>query len=179
MKNIAYCILLLLIPALLGAQTMKVSTFYHSQKLKKNAFHITVPGFLIRLGASIAQKNADNESEKMVFRMIKRVKWARVLIIEDNPRINSKKVNKMVSQLDKRSDFESLITIREGKSRVNVMIREKNDHIKNLFILVHDDSEFAMIYMKTKLSMDKLSKFLKGLDTVQSLDKVMGKIPGA
>lgn len=177
MKNIVSILLILLVPALLGAQTMRVSKFYHTNKLKKNSFHVTIPGFLIRLGASIGQKHTQDEEGKMAFKMIKRIKWARVLIIEDNQRVKANRVNKMVAQLEQKTELENLVAIRDGQSRFNIMIREKNDRIKNLLVVAHDEGDFIMLYLKTKLSMDKLNKFLKSLDSYKGLDKLTKKIP--
>ena len=134
---------------------------YDSQDLSLN---MTIPGWLINVGAAVAVLSTDDPQEKEAFRLMKKVKRMKVLILEDATRLDDKYVAGLFSRM-RQNDYEDLIHVRGDGERVHVLIREDKDVIKNLFFVVREeDEEAVMVSMKTKLTLDQVNDVLNIVD---------------
>jgi|WetSurMetagenome_2_1015567.scaffolds.fasta_scaffold112273_2 hypothetical protein len=114
---------------------------------------ITVPGFVIRLAASLADMT---DEERELLRSIDKVK---VLAIEDH------KLNKVIdlhqefySNINKKGEFEELLTIRDKGENVTVFGKmEGEDIIKEMVVLVGGDDN-ALVYLKGHIDPDLLNE---------------------
>jgi len=116
---------------------------------------LNLPGFLIRLGASIASLDAEDEAERVALEIVKDVRKAKILTGE-NLRIRRSEIQALVGDLAAEG-FEELMTVRSEGSTVNVIIRERKDIIRNVVLIVNDDGEFALISLKTRLYLEDLT----------------------
>jgi len=162
MKNILLAICLLLLPALAFGQTKPLNKFYRQHKKAADVQNMKVPGWLIRFGGKIAKKHNGNEDEKMALDLLKKVGTVRFMYSEDGAKIPAKDIKKLQDQL-RRDHFDDLIMIRSGQMDFQLMVREKDSYISELFMLYNDreDGEMAFISAKTKLHLDDLKVFLK------------------
>ena len=140
-----------------------VSKFYHKYKRADNTVNMTLPGFVLGMGASIARKHMDKDDKKamMALEFTKSIKSIRFLVMEETNLVSQKDYNNLVEGLKKKDKLSDLITVREGSTSVNIMIKDKKKHISNLVILVNEADEFVMISFKAKLRYKDLNKFLK------------------
>jgi Domain of unknown function (DUF4252) len=162
MKNFILFCLLIILP--FGVYSQKsINKFYHKYKRADNTVNFTLPGFVLGLGASIGRKHIDKEDKKalMALEFTKAIKSIRFLVMEETNLVSQKDYNNLIEDLKTKDKISELITVREGNTRVNIMVRDKRKHISNLLIIVSEEDEFVMISVKTKLKYKDLNKFLK------------------
>ena len=133
---------------------------------------MTLPGFVLGMGANFARKHMDKEDEKalMALEFTKSIKSIRLLVMEETNLVSQKDYTKLVDGLKKKDKLSDLITVREGNTSVNILARDKKKHISNLVILVNEEDEFVMISFKAKLRYKDLNKFLR--EVMKDDDKI-------
>jgi len=150
---------LMIIPTEQSAQTKEINKFYKKYKLKNNSHNVTIPGWLIGVGADIARLSVDTREEKESLKLLKKVNKMKILVFENDNPVKDKHIDKLFTGL-KHDQFEDLVFVRDEETRVNIMIREDSDRIKNLFILVREPEEFAMVSMKTNMTIDQINEVI-------------------
>ena len=162
MKYFMTLCLMSLLPFAVFSQR-SVNKFYHKYKKADNTINFTLPGFALGLGASIARKHMDKEDKKalMALEFTKSIKSIRFLVMEETNLVSQKDYNNLIEGLKSKDKLSELITVREGSTRVNIMVRDKRKHISNLMIIVSEEDEFVMISLKTRLRYKDLNKFLR------------------
>jgi len=152
--------LVLTLPFLLQAQTVSINEFYRKYKnINEENVHVSLPGWIVKLGASIAKTQVEEDMEKQAIDLAKKIKKLRVLTFEESNPVAPKDLERLIKKV-RRENFEDLILVREKDTKVNLMIREKRDIVKNLLILVSEDDSFTMVSMKTKFKYDEIEAFI-------------------
>ena len=164
MKNLLAIAMLLCLPALLSAQTHSINKFYNKYKHTEETMNFTIPGWIIRLGSSIAKNHVDEPQEKAALKLAKKIRKIKLLVMEDQNTVKPKDIQRLVDEVKAKDHFEELIYVRDGDTRVNMLIRNSSDMIENMLILVSEEDEFVMVSMKTRLRFDDLNEFLKSLE---------------
>ena len=155
MKNILFAVLLSTISTPFFAQVEAIDDFYAKHKRGEDVVSLNLPGFLIRLGASIASLEADDEAERVALEIVKDVRRAKILTGE-NLRVRRSEIQELIGDLESEG-FEELMTVRSEGSTVNIIIRERKDIIRNIVLIVNDDGEFSLISLKTRLYLEDLT----------------------
>lgn len=72
------------------------------------------------------------------------------------------------------SEYEELLTVRDGKEHVRIWIKDSEDIIEELLLLVGSPDEFVMLSFTGKIDLDKISELSKTLDVegAEHLEKV-------
>ncbi len=75
------------------------------------------------------------------------------------------------------NEYEELLSVRDGKENVRIMIKENANVISELLLLVGAPDEFVMLSFFGKIDLDKISRLAKTLDIegAEHLEKVKGK----
>jgi len=151
-------------------QTLNSNKSYKKYKYNSDdlSLNMTLPGWLIDVGATIAVLSTDDPQEKEALRLMKKVKRMKVLVLEDGTRLDDKYVSGLFSRM-RQNKYEDLIHVRNDGERVNVLIREEKDVIKNLFFLVREDEEAVLVSMKTRLTMEQVNEVLNVMDDQMGL----------
>lgn len=90
--------------------------------------------------------------------IIDKVEKINLLIFNEQERIDPADLKIIKANL-KKDNFEELINARDGKMKVQILVREKGETIKNLFMLFTDgDSKQVIADMKCSLTYDDLRK---------------------
>jgi hypothetical protein len=163
MKNILLAICLLVVPVMAFSQTRALNKFYRQHKRGADVQNMKVPGWLIRFGGKIAIKNSDSgEDEKIALDLLKKLGTVRIMHSEEGVQIPAKAIKKLQNEL-RQDHFDDLIQIRSGQMDFQLMIRERDGLISELFMLYNDreEGEMAFISAKTKLHLDDLKELLK------------------
>jgi hypothetical protein len=105
-------------------------------------------------------------------KMVRAVRNARILVIEGGATITSAETQQMLARAES-SGFEPMLTVRDKKTRVAIHAKERKGKIRGLFIVVHDQEEFVLLSMKTRLKLSDLEALLARL----SADKKIKEIP--
>jgi len=62
------------------------------------------------------------------------------------------------------SDYELLLTARDGGENVRFMVKESGDIVKELLMIVGGDSDFALISFIGNIDLKKIGKLAEALD---------------
>ena len=165
MKKLCSCIAVILFLGInyTAAQNMPISNFYEKYKYEENTTKISLPGWIVRFGAWIGRKAADDEETKEALKLAKKIRFLRVLQIEDSNPVSTKDVKCLTKKL-KRRQFEPLLFIREGSMRTQIMVKERHGRIRNFFLLSQDDESFTMVSLKLRLHVNDINKVIQMLN---------------
>ena len=122
-----------------------VSEAFLKYSHQKGVTSITVPGWLISLGAKFAELSKD---EKELLESIDKVK---VLTIEDrdlNAKVNFHK--EFQFKINGNGEYEELLTVRDGVENVTIFGKMDDDIIKEMIELVSGE-ENVMVYLKGEI----------------------------
>ena len=149
-------------PAMVFGQTRALNKFYRQHKRGADVQNMKVPGWLIRFGGKIAKNAVESEDEKVALDLLKKVGTVRFMYAEDGAKIPANHIKKLQNEL-RQDHFDDLIQVRSGEMDFQLMIRESDGLISELFMLYNDreDGEMAFISAKTKLHLDDLKELLK------------------
>ena len=64
----------------------------------------------------------------------------------------------------KNEGYEDLLIVREKSEKVTVMIREKKTFIRNILLMVNDNTELTVVSIEGKFTMEDVSKMLEKVD---------------
>ncbi len=162
MKQSALLIICCLLTAQLFGQSA-INRFYNKYKFDENTTKVSLPGWLIKIGAGVAKKHVDNEEEKAALDLAKHIRKMKVLVMEDGHSVDPRDVKKMVRKARAKHNFSDLISVRSADANVNIMIREKKDKIKNMLVVVEEENEFVLLSLKTSLKIEDLNHFIHSL----------------
>ena len=164
MKKLGTCIAIILFLGInyVAAQNMPISNFYDKYKYEENTTKISLPGWIVRFGAWIGRKVADDEETKEALKLAKKIRFIRVLQIEDSNPVSTKDVKRLTRKLERRK-FEPLLFISDGSMRTQIMVKEKDGLIRNFFLLVQEEDSFTMVSLKMKLHVDDINKVIQML----------------
>lgn len=180
MKKMLILILVALVPLGAGAQR-SVKKFYRQFHRSEDVIKFKIPGFLTHLGAGIARDHLSKEEGSadalLALEMTKYIKNIRLLVVEDPAQMQNIDVSSFVKQLKSKDNFEELISVRDNEANVQILIRDKRNRIKNMMILVQEDSEFVMISMKTNLRYKDLENFIREIMKKEKIQVIPPKDP--
>ncbi len=142
---------------------MPISNFYDKYKYEENTTKISLPGWIVRFGAWIGRKAADDPETKETLKLAKKIRFLRVLQIEDSNPVTTKDVKRLTRKLERRR-YEPLLFIREGSMRTQVMVKERNGLIRNFFLLTQEDDSFTMVSLKMRLHVRDVNKVIRMLN---------------
>jgi len=145
------------------AQNAPIENFFYKYKFEENTTKVSLPGWIVRFGAWIARKAADDEEAKEALKLAKKVRFFRLLQIEDSNPVSSKDVKRLTRKLEKRK-FEPLLFVRDGSTRTQVMVKEKNGLIRNFFLLTQEEDSFTMVSLKLRLHVKDVNKVIRMLN---------------
>lgn len=161
MKPIHFSIIaLFLLPLFANAQTVSINEFYRKYKhADEEKVAVSLPGWLVKLGLGIAKTQVEDQEDKDVISALKKVGKIRVLTFENANPIQDKDLDRLMRGV-RRERFEDLIMVREEATKVNIMMREKREKVRNLLILVNEEDTFTMLSLKTKIKYDEIEEFI-------------------
>ncbi|MFN0014079.1 MAG: DUF4252 domain-containing protein [Saprospiraceae bacterium] len=75
------------------------------------------------------------------------------------------------------SEYEELVTVRDGKENVRIWVKDSGNIINELLLLVGAPDEFVLMSLTGKIDLDKISSLTKGLNIegVKHLEKLKNK----
>jgi len=154
MKNL---LILLSIVLISSCSRSPVHSFINDYNQEDHTMSLTVPGWLVRTGTSLAFKNISEDDDEEGFREIaKSLGKVRVMVAKQGV-IPTSAVKQLVKDAQNH-EYEDYATIRDGGKLVNVMAKQSDDTVKNLLVLVASDEDFVIAHIDANLSMEDLQK---------------------
>lgn len=113
---------------------------------------VTVPSVAIDMGSWFV----DEKSDRVLLRKINKV---RVLVFEDYSPVTQKDLKKF-DRKAKRKHLEDLVYVREGKTHVRIMAKEKKNVIRKVVVLVQSPDEFVLVSAKGHFRLDDINRVI-------------------
>ena len=101
-----------------------------------------------------------DEMEPEVQEVIRELKGLRILHTEENAKEFYKEARSKIS-LD---EYEMVVQARDGNENVRIMVKDEGDIVKELFMLIGGENNFAMISFVGNIDLKKIGKIAKALD---------------
>lgn len=154
MKNL---FILLSIVLISSCSRSPVHSFIDEYNQEDHTMTMTVPGWLVRAGSNAAFKEMADEDDQIGLKEIsKSLGKIRVMVAQEGV-VPIKAVKDLVISA-RDNKYEEYVTVREKNKIVNVMVRQEDDIVKNLLVLVSSDDEFVIAHIDADLSMNDLQK---------------------
>lgn len=162
MKNNLLIFLLFLLPVLAISQNKPLNKFYRQNKHEEGVRNGKLPGWVIRLGGKIARSKAENETEKEAMGLMRHFGKVKFMFSEEGTPIAPEKVQQLRLDLLEYS-FDDLIMIRSEGVNLQIMVKEADGIIENVFMIVNDTQAGEMFFLSAKanLNLRELSKLLE------------------
>lgn len=124
--------------------------------------------------------DGDAREVKLLLKKVKSVKLWTIQMDNGEP-VSNESIARLKEDLYKEGHFESLMEIRHAEGHVQLLSNAKtDDRIDNLVALIHEDGEMVMVHLKTKLSMNDLSRIANKINNrVKEEEKKREEIPVA
>ena len=152
MKNL---LILLGIVLISSCSRSPVNSFIDEYNQEDHTMSLTVPGWLVRAGSNAAFKEmADDEDQAGLKEIAQSLGKIRVMVAQEGV-IPIMAVKDLVIEA-RDNQYEEYVTVRQKNKIVNVMVRQDDDIVKNLLVLVSSDEEFVIAHIDSDLSMKEL-----------------------
>jgi hypothetical protein len=116
----------------------------------------------------------DPDMDEEVKDVIKDLRGLRILMKESDGKKYYKEAVKMIDF----NEYEELMTVRTEDENVKFVVKEANDIIEELLLIVGGDDEFVLLSFVGKIDLAKISKLtdgididIDGIDNLKELDK--------
>ncbi len=151
MKKILFFLLFLAVATGTQAQDRWL---YWKYKDYDGGINFTVPRIAIGAGSLFAKHQDERK-------LIRRVHKVRTLVFENGSPLSERDLRKF-NRKAKRRHLEEIITIRDGKTRVQVLAKDRRNALRKVVVFVNDPEDgFFMISLKGKFKINEINKLIK------------------
>jgi len=116
--------------------------------------------FSIGLNSSLISSFLSDEEYEEIKPILKKAKHVRILVFTEETDPMSKKFKRFI----KRSDFENLISIKDGDDKVKIYTLENKDKIKEIVVDISTGDELVLLGLKTNITPEDLARLMKDND---------------
>lgn len=161
MKYLFSTIVVLLLTVSVNAQDDAISKYFDQYLDDDNFTVVYVSGKMFDMIAKVDIDELKEEEAQAIMDVAKDIKGLRVLVTDVDPKQYYKQARKLIKTDD---GYEVLLTVRDKGDNVNFWIKEKNNVIEELFLLVGSEDEFVLVSFLGKLDLNKIAKLA---DTIE------------
>ncbi|MBX2842148.1 MAG: DUF4252 domain-containing protein [Flammeovirgaceae bacterium] len=156
-KSFIIAIVFILSEVISYGQSGSIDQFFDKYQGNDNLFTMNFSG-------NFLQSMFENESgEDDIEQAIKGIQDFRIISAKKELNsITTIEVDNLRKRL-KKERFEELIKIRNGKSKIDFMILEKNGIVTNFMMLVDDDDEFVVLSFQGEIDLDHIGEITKNM----------------
>ncbi|MFT6320783.1 MAG: hypothetical protein ACJAT4_001712 [Granulosicoccus sp.] len=180
MKYLFSTIIILLLAVSVHAQNDAISKYFDQYLDDDNFTVVYVSGKMFDMIAKVDIDELEDEEAQIIMDVAKDIKGLRVLVTDVDPKQYYKQARKLVKSND---GYEVLLTVRDKGDNVNFWIKEKNNIIEELFLLVGSEDEFVMVSFLGTLDLNKIAQLadkieMSGAEHLQKIGKSIEKDVG-
>ena len=114
---------------------------------------LTIPSVAIDIGTWFV----DEKTDRMLMRKVDKV---RVMVFEDYSPITERDLKKF-DRRAKRRHLDDMVYVREGKTRIRIMAKERRNTIRKVVVFVNSPEAFVMVSVKGHLRLDDINRVLE------------------
>ena len=129
---------------------------YWKYKDYDGAIALSVPRWVIHAGSWFVDEKAERK-------LMRKVRKARVLVFEDQDSPVTKRDMEKFTRKARRKGLESMLSVRDKQTRVEVWAKERRNKLRKVVIFVNEPETFALVSLRTKLNIDEIGVLLKDL----------------
>lgn len=135
------------------AQSNAIDKFYDAHSNEEGSLSLNINGTMLHVGSwAIKDEKAKN--------LVRNSRSARLYVTDSDDNVSLREINKLVRSI--RSDgYESLVQARDGNDNFEVFLREKDDFIRNILLIVHGDENLVMASLDCKLRSSEVEDLLE------------------
>jgi hypothetical protein len=135
-----------------------VNKFIDKIKKHDSAIAMTLPGWFIRAGFDLATNGIEDQDEREIINLGKKIKKLRFVVVDEAHNITSDDSSEFLERAKTKDGFEEYTRVRDGNTRIYVLVKEKKNKIEYLTIYARGDNNIALINLKTDLTFSDLEK---------------------
>lgn len=172
MKKVLLLLPLLFFAAILSAQNDAINRFF-SQYMDDERFTVVfVSPKMFNIVSKISTDDEDWENFREVIGGLKGLRVLTADSIADGMKLYKEALDKVPA-----TEYEELVTVRDGKENVRIWVKDSGNIINELLLLVGSPDQFVLLSLAGKIDLDKISSLSKGLDIdgVKHLEKAKTK----
>lgn len=173
MKFLFSTLTVLFLTISVNAQNDAISTYFDQYLDDDNFTVVYVSGKMFDMIAKVDIDELQDEEAQVIMDVAKDIKGLRVLVTDVDPKQYYKQARKLIKGDD---GYEVLLTVRDKGDNVNFWIKEKNNIIEELFLLVGSEDEFVLVSFLGKLDLNKIAQLadkieMSGAEHLQKIGK--------
>lgn len=176
MKRVVLTLVMLAVAVGANAQSDAISKYFNKYKEDPSFMHINFSGKMFQMIANIEFET--EEEQELVQESLGKIK--RVQVLGKDEGVDGRKMYAEAIQLVEGKGFEELMSVREEDKDIRFLIKEKNNKIDELFMVMGGVSEFGLLSIVGDgidlNAIYKLSKSIgmEGFEELEFLDKMDG-----
>jgi hypothetical protein len=169
MKNVLLMPLFLLAALSTYAQNDAISKFFNQYAEDERFTVVYISPKMFQMVAKIETNDPDWNKFRDVVKDLGGLRVLTADSIGDGVAMYEEAMNRVP-----KKEYEELLTVRDGQEHVRFMIKESNNVISELLLLVGAPTEFTMLSFTGKIDLDKISSLAKTMDIdgINQLDKL-------
>jgi hypothetical protein len=161
MKKLYLSALVLIFGISLYAQPAGFDRLYYEYKGEEGVMALRVPGFVMKLAASMADLDREEKA------LLKSLRSVSVLTIEENHLYPGVNFTEEINLSNMRGGYKMLLEVHDGDEDVIIAAREKNGKMRDLIVVVGGD-ENVLVHVRGRMDSDLLEN-LAGVAGVEEL----------
>lgn len=169
MKKLVLTMVLGLFAVSANAQSDAITKYFEKYVDDQSFMHLNFSGKMFQM---IARLEFDDPAEqKMVEESLGKIK--RVQVLGKDSDVDGKKMYAEAMKAIKGNDFEELMSLREDDKDIKFLIKEKNNKISELFMVMGGENEFGLLsIVGDGIDLNALYKLSKsiGMDGFKELE---------
>ncbi len=118
---------------------------------------LTVPSWVVEAGSWFMPEKQDRK-------LLRKVDKVRFMLFENNENPVTDRDMKRFVRKAKRRHLEDLVVVREGKTHVRVMGKERGNALKKIVVLVNSPDEFVFVSVKGRLRWNDINRIIEKYD---------------
>lgn len=173
MKHFFLPLLFILLTApFANAQNEALSGFVEKYKNEQGFTHAFLSKDLFEV---VTRTGIEDKDWKKLHNVVKNIGSLSILAADSVE--NAWSIYKEVLPLVPADVFDELLTVRDGKENVRIWVKDTENIIEELLLLVGAPDEFVLLSFTGKIDLDKISELSKTLDIdgAQHLEKVKSR----
>ena len=169
MKTIFTILTIAISVSSLSAQQSAITNFFEKYADNSAFTQINISPKMFEM---FSQMDTDIDMDAETMEMIKSLEGLKILTTEENPEAVYKEFTSTVEM----SDYEELMTVRDGNSDVKFLVKdsEGGNIVNELLLLVGGSDDFVLMSFRGKIRIDKIGDLAKNINFSGSehLDKL-------
>jgi len=174
MKNLIIGLLLLAVHGITNAQSKSIENFYNKYTNYDDVMDISLSGFVLKLATNYSD---DEEADKM----LRKITQIRVMIMDEGNLVEKSDLKSLIRDV-KKDSFDELMQIRDKGNLVDFFIKEKDNKITNVLMLINSSDGFLMLSLEGLLDFSDLNNVnidIEGVENFKKIPKNKKQLPRA